>query len=594
MHTLRKMLPRKLFWRYMLIFVFVGIIPFVAITGISLNHTSNAMRNEAHSRITQMIHLSGVNLDAHFQSLESITERMYLYRISENGTYKTLESVLKSKGSKASDMNNYLSGLADSSKFLRNVLFVDLVNQDTYAIGKPAVKSLRLNWDFENWDLIREASRHPREMTISGMHTDSYFIYNNQTVFTFCRPMLSLDDLPEKESILGYLLLDIDRSIFDDVFRSYNWQDAGTLYVLNRDNQVLYASSANAVGTVFESVPGRTDSVITESIPTCSWQILFLLDENLVMAPVRQLRNRLFVLAALALAAMLVITWLSSRRMSMPIRKILDQMEQVRSGNLDVSVPVYGTDELSSLSSGFNHMTEALRKHIEQSYLASIRQKEAELDALRMQIHPHFLYNTLEVIRMSSVAHQDMETAQMTLSLVRQLQYVIGESHEQVPLHRELEIVRDYISLVSLRYGQIDLTSTVPAALLKCPILKMTLQPIVENAVQHGLRPLGGGQISITAARSEGQLLLTVMDNGCGMDARQLEKLRSQLKSDKLPEVKEDGLRSIGTKNVHDRIRLACGPQYGLEIESQEGVGTAVVIHLPDNMPEVTHETADR
>lgn len=226
--------------------------------------------------------------------------------------------------------------------------------------------------------------------------------------------------------------------------------------------------------------------------------------------------------------------------------------------------------------------------------MASIRQKEAELDALRMQIHPHYLYNTLEVIRMSSVAHQDQETAQMTLSLVRQLQYVIGESKEQVPLQTELDIIRDYVSLVSLRYGQIDLTITVPHALLNCPILKMTLQPIVENAVQHGLRPLGGGQISIGAAREGDILLLTVMDNGCGMDADQLEKQRAALESDSLPEVKADGLRSIGTKNVHDRIRLACGNSYGLEIESQEHVGTAVVLRLPYHQPEGINETVDR
>ena len=208
-----------------------------------------------------------------------------------------------------------------------------------------------------------------------------------------------------------------------------------------------------------------------------------------------------------------------------------------------------------------------------------------------MQIHPHFLYNTLEVIRMSSVAHQDMETAQMTLSLVHQLQYVIGESNERVPLQKELDIIEDYISLVSLRYGQIDLKTSVPPDLLPCPILKMTLQPIVENAVQHGLRPQCGGQISISAAHSDTVLTITVMDNGCGMDPDQLFALRRQLESDKMPEVKEDGLRSIGTKNVHDRIRLACGPAYGLEIESQVGIGTAVVLHLPYLFPESSEST---
>ena len=416
---------------------------------------------------------------------------------------------------------------------------------------------------------------------ISKPNLYDYFIYGKETVFTFCRAMLSLNDLPEKETILGYLLLDIDQSIFSDTFQAYNWQETGKLYVLNEDGLILYASDEAEIGQPL--APGATEnmSVITQKIPTCNWRIVCCLDEGLIMGHIMQLRSRLMIISALTLLGMLLFTWISSRNMSMPVRRMLKQMQQVQSGNLDVSLPVEGRDEMSDLSRGFNHMTESLRTHIEKSYVASIRQKEAELDALRMQIHPHFLYNTLEVIRMSSVAHQDLETAEMTLSLVHQLQYVIGESYERVTLQKELGIIRDYISLVSLRYGQIELKTSVPAALCSCRILKMTLQPVVENAVQHGLRPLGGGQISISAIRQGELLQLTVMDNGCGMDAEQLSALRLQLDSDKMPEIKEDGLRSIGMKNVHDRIRLACGQAFGLEIESQPGVGTAVVINLP-------------
>ncbi len=596
MRFIRRLLPKKMFWRYMLIFTLIGIIPFTVVTSLTLNHMSAAIKKETESRITQMLRLAGVSLNARFQSLSSMTEKMYLYRISENGTYTGLEGILKSGVNTQANMNNYLSGLADSNDSLRNVLFIDQVNHQVYGIGKPALKSVRMNWDYEAWDLIQYASAHPRDLAISDPHPDSYFIYGSQTVFTFCRAMLSLDDLPEKETILGFLLLDIDQSIFSDAFQAYNWQEAGKLYVLNEDGLILYASETGEIGRTAEKSNAAGAAVITQEIPACKWRIAFYLNEALVMAPVTQLRNRLLLISMLALAGMLALTGLSSRHMAMPVGRILRQMDQVQSGHLDVSVPVEGKDEMSDLSRGFNHMTDALRKHIEQSYVASIRQKEAELDALRMQIHPHFLYNTLEVIRMSSVAHQDMETAQMTLSLVHQLQYVIGESDERVPLQKELDIIRDYISLVSLRYGQIELKSSVPASLLSCLILKMTLQPIVENAVQHGLRPQGGGQISISAARVEDQLRLTVMDNGCGMDAEQLSALRRQLDSDKMPEVKEDGLRSIGTKNVHDRIRLACGPAYGLEIESQAGIGTAVVIHLPYQAPrkEDAHETADR
>lgn len=542
-----------------------------------------------------MIGLTANHLDARFSAINNITEKMYRYYIySDQGTHMNLEKIIKSSSDYQSSVRNYVVGILENDEFLRNVLFIDDMNERVYPASTSHYSSVRINWQYQQWDFLKEAALTPRRLTISAPHQEDYFLHGTHQVISFCRPFLSLDDLPYKETILGYLVLDVDTAVFDEAFEGYPWQETGTLFVTDASGLVLYASDPAYEGQLIPGAATDDIQVLTEEIPTCGWRIEYQLDPKRLTEDIHRLRDRLLMMSAATLVAMALATWITSRRISRPVSRVLEEMDKVQHGDLTAHVPVRGNDELSALSDGFNRMVSRLATHIQQSYIASIRQKEAELDALRMQIHPHFLYNTLEVIRMSAVAHQDQQTAQMTLSLVRQLQYVIGESHEQVPLRKELEIVQDYISLVSLRYGQIDLISTVPGALLDCPILKMTLQPIVENAVQHGLRPLGGGQISISAARADGQLLLTVMDNGCGMNAEQLEQLRNQLNSDKLPEVKEDGLRSIGTKNVHDRIRLACGPEYGLEIESQEGVGTAVVIRLPGRMQEEKHETADR
>ena len=588
MRFFQRLWPRKFSWQLTAVFLLCAMLPFVVLSWLSLGRMSRELEKETETRITQMIRLVGSNLDARFRSLGSITEKMYLYHTSSNGTLSDLETILKSHPNAQFEMGSYVSSLLDSSDFLRNVLFVDLVNGRTYAAGRPASKGLRLSWNADGWDFLREAARQPRRLSISAPHDEFYFNYSSQTVFTFCRPCLSLRDLPEKETILGYLLLDIDQSIFDDAFRAYDWADNGRLYVLDDRSTARYASSGDEMGTIIAAPVSPDFILLSEPIPACGWRIEYHLDKRLLMGDLYRLRRQIALVSLFALLATLLMAWLSSRNLSRPIRQMLAQMKKVQSGDLTARVPARGSDEIGELSDGFNRMVSALDTHIQKSYVASIRQKEAELDALRMQIHPHFLYNTLEVIRMSSVGHHDPETARMTLSLVRQLQYVIGESRDRVPLRQELDIVRDYISLVSLRYGQIDLTSTVPAALLDCPILKMTLQPIVENAVQHGLRPLGGGQISIGAAREGGILRLTVMDNGCGMDIGQLAQLRASLESDRPPDIREDGLRSIGTRNVHNRIRLACGNAYGLEIESQEGVGTAVVLRLPYEPPEET------
>ncbi len=595
MRLLRRLIPRKLSWQMMLIFIMITVIPFTVLSTIALNRMADETDREAETRMAQMIQLTANNLDARFRAINTITEKMYRYYIySPQGTRLNLENILKTSPDYQALVRNYVAGILENDEFLRNVLFIDTLNSQVYTASTSSYSSVRINWQYQQWEFLKEAARTPRLLTISSPHLEDYFLHGSHQVISFCRPFLSLDDLPYQETILGYLVLDVDTSVFDETFQAYHWQETGILYVTDESGMVLYASDTAKCGKLIPDPALPDIHVLAEGIPACRWQIQYYLDKKLLTEDIHRLRDRLLLFSALTLVAMALATWITSRRVSQPVSRMLEQMDKVQHGDLNVSVPVQGDDELSALSDGFNRMVSRLDTHIQQSYIASIKQKEAELDALRMQIHPHFLYNTLEVIRMSAVAHQDQQTAQMTLSLVRQLQYVIGESHEQVPLRKELEIVQDYISLVSLRYGQIDLTSTVPAPLLDCPILKMTLQPIVENAVQHGLRPLGGGQISISAARSEGQLLLTVMDNGCGMDAEQLERLRGQLKSDKLPEVKEDGLRSIGTKNVHERIRLACGPQYGLEIESQEGIGTAVMIHLPDQTPEGIHEAADR
>lgn len=590
---LKKLLPKTLSYRFMLIFFFAAILPFLCISLMTISRVSDAMEEEAEKRIQQMLHLVGNNFDSRINALTIITERMYLYTTTVNGVSMDIEDVLRYAPNPTIPIKDYLNTVLDSNDFLHNILFIDQLNDRVYASGKPATKTLRHDWDYSELDFIQKALSDPRHLTVSSPHKEDYFFRSGSTVISFCRPLLSLDALPSREMVLGIMILDVSHSIFEETFSGYNWEQTGELLVVDGSNQIIYASDEARIGTQHTATEEKNVSIITESIPSAGWQVCYHLDRRLLLRDVQKLQHYILLLTGIALSVMVLATVLSSRHLSRPIERILKQMKRVRQGDMYARVPVDGDDELSRLSQGFNHMVEDLDTHIKRSYLASIQQKEAELDALKMQIHPHFLYNTLEVIRMSSVNHQDMETANMTLALVHQLQYVIGERYEYVPLRRELDMVTEYIDLVKVRYGQISLKINFPAQLARCRILKLSLQPIVENAVQHGLRPIGGGQLSIDIRRDRDQLLITIMDNGRGMDEQQLRALRSQITADELPQPKEDGLRSIGMKNVHDRIRLACGESYGLEIESQVGVGTAVVLCLPYAEGEEIYETAD-
>lgn len=594
MQHFRQFSPRTLSFRFLLIFFFAAVVPFLTISMITLSRVSDALEQEAQERITQMIHLAGSNLDSRMDALTSITEKMYVYSTNEYGAMNTLEDILRSGKNTATSMKDYVSTVLDNNDSLYNVMFIDLLNDQVYACGKPATKSLRYDWHYTDLSFYEEAISHPRRLTVSEPHREDYFFRSHETVISLCRPLLALSALPYREVVLGVMVLDIHYSLFEDAFSAYDWAQSGELFVTNAEDTIIYAQDAAWIGQKHTAPTQDSIRVLTEDMPSVRFTICYHLDRDLLMRDVRRLRDSLVMLMLVALCVMVLATVLSSQHISRPVKQILKQMKRVREGDLYARVSVHGNDELSDLSRGFNQMVSDLDTHIQRSYLASIRQKEAELDALKMQIHPHFLYNTLEVIRMSAVDHQDMTTANMTMALVHQLQYVIGERHEYVLLSTELQMVSEYIDLVKARYGQITLKVNFPSRYAQCEILKMTLQPIVENAVQHGLRPIGGGQLSIDVQGCAESLIITVMDNGRGMDEEQLLKLRRQLNSRELPEPKEDGLRSIGTKNVHDRIRLACGEPYGLEIESQIGVGTAVVMRLPYKTREVKHEASDR
>ena len=213
---------------------------------------------------------------------------------------------------------------------------------------------------------------------------------------------------------------------------------------------------------------------------------------------------------------------------------------------------------------------------------AEIKQKEAELNALKTQIKPHYLYNTLDIIRMTAMKHEDRETAEMLESLARQLRYLMGEEKEMVSLEQELDNIRDYFQMMRIRYeGRISLNITVPESLREIAVLKLLVQPAVENAVKHGLKEKDGqGSVWISANRKAEKVEVTVMDDGVGMDTEQLEAIRKRISAG-TKELHNPEKGGVGLVNVNERIQNRYGCQYGVQIESTKGAGTIVIICIP-------------
>ncbi|MBP3965902.1 sensor histidine kinase [Paenibacillus lignilyticus] len=292
----------------------------------------------------------------------------------------------------------------------------------------------------------------------------------------------------------------------------------------------------------------------------------------------------LLTVGAFALV-MLVIALFSSMAqqfITRPVQSLSKAMRAVRKGDFHVTLkPSPWRDDLSELTRNFNFMTNKIQELIEQEYQLLIRNKEAQIMALQMQINPHFLYNTLQTIGGKAVLIGEYDIHEMCRALGDLFRYNFYEGNSESTIGLEMVHLKNYLYIQQLRFEESLVTEfDVEHALLDCSVIRFVLQPIVENAIVHVLGKTEDRQLhlQITAMQQSDRAIIKVRDNGPGIDAEQLARLRAVLEH-KNTEV-FSGI-SIGLKNVNERIRMYYGSDYGLRIDSNEGEGTEVIVTIP-------------
>ncbi|OOM80785.1 histidine kinase [Clostridium sp. BL-8] len=275
-----------------------------------------------------------------------------------------------------------------------------------------------------------------------------------------------------------------------------------------------------------------------------------------------------------------VVVYYATKTILKRLYKIIAAVKQVRTGDLMPSIEVYGNDEVGVLAHNFRQMMKTIDTLIKDSINKEIITKEAELKALKTQIDSHFLYNTLENIRMMALVEENYMVSDCLASLGDMMRYNMKWNNEFVPLSEEISHIKNYISLMTLRYDfEIILKIDIDSEFLDKEILKLTIQPLVENAVKHGLSEKlmsENGIVSISLDIDETYLYLNVKDNGKGMDIGKVNELQNHING------KTDKRYGLGLKNVSDRIKLFYGKQYGIMIESKERCYTQITLKLPN------------
>lgn len=313
-----------------------------------------------------------------------------------------------------------------------------------------------------------------------------------------------------------------------------------------------------------------------------NWCYVTMTDKASLSEEATNLNRAILLFGVLGLALALLISLLFSRRIVVPIKRLQLSMANIIKHNFRSKIPVSGMDEVSQLTETFNFMTNRIRELIQTVYQVEIKEKEANLNALQAQINPHFLYNTLGTINAMAVVENQEEIGEMVVALGEMLQYAIRTKDKVVTIRDELTHVSCYITIQKTRFGsRLQYSAHVTEDIADNRLIRLSLQPLVENAISHGIeRGTGAGSIRIIGKRAGDAIEITVSDDGAGIPEGRLRDIQAWLSYQNL-RASEERETSIGLYNVNERLKLHFGEAYGITIRSEWGKGTEVAIRIP-------------
>ncbi|MFB5266441.1 sensor histidine kinase [Paenibacillus enshidis] len=571
---------KSIFVKFSASFMLVGLIPLFALSFFSVQIFSGYVERYTTSNLQQMVLYMSYNLNSAFQQYNDISKLMYNVRyegVSEDINRNQTFNVNELEQINATPIDSFLKTIVFSDNYITGAYFVRAADGRIYYQEREN-RGLRSELlPVQEWK--DKMSTQPAKVAIFPKHQDSYFTGSKREVFTLARNLIDTSGVLTREpKVVGTLFLDIDTAVFRQFLNELYLGEQDEVLLIDDEHHIYFSNQGNR--TKDEILAGSKDHellVLREDIPFVNGQLIAMIHRAGLFEQLFSARATVYIAILICSVALIVMGAWFSRRLAAPIRKLIQQMAVVESGRLDSMLPVNSNDEIGRLTQGFNRMVERLRVHIDEAYVAQIKQKQTELNALKSQIRPHYLYNTLEVIRMNAVDKEAEEVADMIHSLSNQLKYVIDYGEERVSLRRELEHLHDYFYIISVRYDNryVLRCDIAPDVDMDLPILKLCLQPIVENAVQHGLRQQKKGTVGVTVEKQGKDLAITIYDDGAGMDRETLARINETLYGPSAPS------KSVGLKNVHERIRSMYGENYGLSVSSQKDIGTSVLLCFP-------------
>ncbi|MEK5252645.1 sensor histidine kinase [Paenibacillus sp. FSL F4-0125] len=576
--------------KLIVVFIFLISLPITYVSYLSSRSMFNSVLVNATESASQMTSNASDTIDRYVADLKRYTA-LPLYN-TDVQFYLTQQNT---DWDKNTGMAMFLSYLKHTKEEIIAVYMVDQYGSVFYD-RVPGIHELYPEERLAEWrTLSEEAGAAP---VIQGKHTIRVNSNLHREVISVLRTINSVSTLDN----IGILVFDVDINLFKGIIDPVNAVTQGNTLIVDNNGELIYAGDESAdsmqageeqslnTQLLLQHVNQQQDhfqieingqsylAVYTVSKQT-GWTTMVTIPLARILSPVQKNRNALILTTLIIIAFALCVATIISHALTKPLKSLVRLMKRVQHGNLDVWQHSKYNDEIGMLGSHFNRMIIRVKDLLQEVSLTEKRKQKADMRALQNQINPHFIYNTLESIRMLAESNDDPRVAKLTYLLGLQMRYSIVRSEEAVTIRQELDHVRNYYHLLQIRFpDKFSLDIDVPEKFLHLPVIKLVFQPIVENAVFHGLdQKVGLGTLRITAWSEHGKVAFCVEDDGIGMDEATLLSLNNSLQNGT-----ESEMFGIGLRNVNERIRLHYGSSFGLLVESTLGVGTRVTLRIED------------
>lgn len=568
-----------------LIFYFSGVILAVTITITTLGNLSykNSINFSQNENTNQIIKQINNNIESYVNNTENIINYMSIDpRILKFLNDNKLEN---------NDMEDEAyKSIYNFIKFNPEIAGIMIVNNNGGYISDVMNKVSRDSLTTEEW--YSKAYNDPENIHLFtkpiGRNIDNIFRYSADEVFSMSKAVID----STTNEIKGIILIDIKLDAIKNIIENSKPGTAGFIYIMDSNKDIVYTPVNNIVyrienkwledinnRIIIKNINGENYQLTKITSNYTNWETIGVFPESESLRVIKYITYYSLGVAILALIIAQILVIIFTRSIVNPIQKLKKLMKRAQEGDLTVSFNAKYSDEIGELGSSFNNMVKEIDNLISLVQIEEKNKRIAEMNVLQAQIKPHFMYNTLDTIRWMAEEHNEEDIVEIIEAFTNLLRISLSKGKEIISVKEELSHVQSYLTIQKIRYEEkLDYNIEFDENILNYKIIKLILQPLVENAIYHGIKEKrGNGKIIINGRVEDDSLYFIVQDDGKGMEKEVLDKINKTLinGNEKGNEI------GYGIFNVNARIKLIYGEEYGLTYKSIYGEGTIVELKHP-------------